>query len=75
VAAFAEAMRNGGLSASVPCAVEVLVVPVSELEPQAHKAPMTRAGTDAFTNLNIPISMPPRERNIPSPPALSLLLY
>jgi hypothetical protein len=69
-------MRNGGFSASVPCAVEVLVVPVCELDPpHAHKVATTKAGTDALTNLNIPISMPPRGRDIPSPPVLSLLLY
>jgi hypothetical protein len=69
-------MRNGGSSAKVPCAVEVLGVPVCELEPpHAHKLATTKAGTDAFTNLNIPISMPPRGRDMPSAPVLSLLLY
>jgi hypothetical protein len=52
------------------------VVPVCELEPpHAPKVATIKAGTDAFRNLNIPISMPPRKRDLRSPPAPSLLLY
>ena len=52
VAASSEAMRNGGFSDSVPCAVDVPTIDVWLLDPHAQSSAAPRATLNGVSNLN-----------------------
>jgi hypothetical protein len=57
VAAFNEAIRNGGFTASVPCAVDGATVDVWLLDPHAHSSAAPRATLKGVSNLNMAVSL------------------